>query len=93
VPGGLVRFVHTQNLTLAYWVFEAGARFPEHSHPHEQVVKVIEGEFEFWLDGAAERMGPGSVGIVPPHAAHWGRALTACRIMDVFYPPRDDYRF
>jgi quercetin dioxygenase-like cupin family protein len=35
---------------------------------------------------------PGTVCAIPPDARHSGRALTACRIMDVFYPVREDYR-
>jgi hypothetical protein len=34
---------------------------------------------------------PGSVGIIPPNAVHSGRALTDCKILDVFSPVREDY--
>ena len=40
------RFVHGENVTLAYWNIEKGAVLPAHSHPNEQVLKDIYGEFE-----------------------------------------------
>ena len=43
VPGFLVRFVHSGTMTVAYWEIEAGASMPSHSHPHEQIVNLIEG--------------------------------------------------
>ena len=92
VPGGVARFVHSDNMTFAHWIFKAGAEFPEHSHPHEQVVNMLEGEFELIIDGAAKRLSPGDVAIVEPNALHAGTSLTDCRIIDVFYPVREDYQ-
>lgn len=92
VPGARVCFVHSQNMTLAYWTFAPGALLPEHSHPHEQVSNIIEGEFDLMVDGKTERLGPGHVAVIPPNAVHSGKALTLCRVIDAFYPVREDYR-
>jgi len=92
VPGYRVRFVHTENMTLAYWIVQAGASLPEHSHPHEQVYNLLEGQFELTVDGETRVTDPGTVAAIPPHAVHTGRAITDCRIIDVFYPVRQDYR-
>ena len=91
-PGFNVRVVHSATMTFAHWTIEAGAVLPEHSHPHEQVATVIEGEFELTIDGDSCRLGPGSVGIIPSKAIHYGRAITRCHIIDAFYPVREDYR-
>lgn len=91
-PGGKGQFIHTENMTFAYWDFEAGAIVPEHSHPHEQVVNMIEGELELTIAGLSKRLKPGLVAIVPPEAKHSGTAITDCRIVDVFFPIREDYR-
>ena len=92
VPGAKVRFVHSEFMTFAQWTFEAGAELPAHAHPHEQVGWFIEGEFEVTVDGETRRVGPGDVVIVPPHATHSGRAVTQVRVIDAFYPIREDYR-
>jgi quercetin dioxygenase-like cupin family protein len=56
----------------------------EHSHPHEQVANIIEGELKLTVNGDTEVLGPGSVAIIPPGAIHSGRAITHCRVIDVF---------
>ena len=91
-PGFRVRFVHSANMTLAYWEIQADAVLPEHSHPHEQVANVLDGLFELTISGDTRVLGPGSVAIIASHALHSGRAVTNCRIVDVFYPIREDYR-
>ena len=92
VPRTKVRFVHSENVTLAYWTFEAGALLPEHSHFHEQVTNILEGTFELTVEGNTETLEPGSVALLPSNSLHSGKAITECRILDVFYPIREDYR-
>lgn len=92
VPGFHARFVHSDNLTLAYWRIEAGAALPAHSHPHEQVTNLLEGEFELVVDGTSHRLTPGQVFVIPGDLPHAGKALTDCRILDVFHPAREDYK-
>ena len=92
VEGYRAKFVHSDGMTLAHWVVEAGAELPEHSHPHEQVVNVVDGEFELTIDGVTQAMHPGWVAVIPPNAIHSGKAITECRLIDAFHPTRDDYR-
>lgn len=91
-PGIKGRFVHSENMTLAYWTVEAGAIFPEHKHMHEQVVNMIEGELELSVRGSAKVIEEGYVIVIPSETIHSGRAITSCRIIDVFYPIREDYK-
>ena len=91
IPGFSVRFVHSENMTFAHWEIEQDAELPEHSHMHEQVAHVTHGEFELTVDGETKVLGPGTVAVIPSNAVHSGRAVTACRILDVFYPVREDY--
>lgn len=92
IPGYLGRFLHSENMTLARWSVEAGAPFPEHAHPQEQLSIVVEGEFELTVDGKTQVLRPGKVAVIPADAPHSGRALTDCRIIDVFSPAREDYK-
>lgn len=92
--GYRARFVHTDNMTTGYWTVEAGWEFPLHSHHHEQISYVIDGQFEFNLDGEITLIEPGAEAIVvPPNAPHSGKALTDCALVDMFYPVREDYKF
>jgi len=92
LPGLRVRFVHSESMTLAYWNISAGADLPSHDHPHEQVVNVIEGSFELTVGKETRELGPGDVVVIPSGISHGGKARTACRIIDVFHPVREDYR-
>jgi quercetin dioxygenase-like cupin family protein len=92
VPGYHARFVHTDNNTLSYWNVEAGSSLPEHAHMHEQTSIVLEGKFELMVDGEARVLEPGQWALIPPDVKHSGRAITDCRLLDVFYPVREDYR-
>lgn len=92
IDGYLAKFIHTGNLTFSFVDVEQGKALPEHAHHNEQVSIMLEGEFELTLDGKATRFGPGEVIVIPSHVKHSGLALTACRILDVFYPAREDYR-
>jgi quercetin dioxygenase-like cupin family protein len=91
-PGFHVHFVHSAFMTFAHWQIKAGALLPEHSHHHEQVVNMLEGQFELTISGERRQLGPGCVAIIPPNALHSGKALTDCWIIDAFYPIREDYR-
>ena len=92
VPGFHGRFVHSDSMTFAYWRIEEDSALPPHSHVHEQVVNVLEGTFVLELDGVPHRLEPGDLLLIPSNVPHGGRALTDCRILDVFQPVREDYR-
>lgn len=91
-PGLRARVVHTDRTSQSWVDIDAGATFPEHRHPHEQTVNVLDGTLELIVDGQSHMLTPGSVFVIPPDAAHSGRAHSACRVLDVFAPVRDDYR-
>lgn len=92
VPGYRARFIHMEGMTVAYWTVEAGAVMPEHSHPHEQIANVLEGEFELTVEGESRVLVPGQVAVIPGDVPHGGRAITACRLLDAFQPAREDYQ-
>jgi len=92
LPGAKARFIHSKNMSLVYWDFEAGAGMTEHTHPHEQILNLLEGSFEMNVGGHTLRLEAGAVLVIPPHVPHSGKALTACRALDVFYPVREDFQ-
>ena len=92
LPGFVGQFIHTDSMTLVYWTVTQGATLPEHQHPHEQVVNLLEGEFKLVVDGVVMHLTPGQIVTIPSEVAHSGEALSDCRILDVFTPTREDYR-
>ena len=91
VPGYQARIIHTGNLTLVYWSVEEGAEIAMHQHLHEQVAHVLTGSFSLTIGNETKVLEPGRVAVIPPHIKHGGKALTACELLDVFYPEREDY--
>ncbi|MDN3659435.1 cupin domain-containing protein [Ferruginibacter paludis] len=92
-PGFTARGIHTGTMSFIYWDVKAGAEVPEHNHLHEQVANVLRGRFELTVNGETTILEPGTVAIIPPYAVHSGRAITACELLDVFTPEREDYKF
>ncbi len=90
--GFSARMIHTDHMTIAFVDVDAGAELPEHAHIHEQVTNLLEGEFELVLGGETMLLKPGQVVVIPSNMPHSGRALTKCRILDVFQPVREDFR-
>ena len=90
--GAHARIVTGQFMTVAHVHLAAGTEIPEHAHVHEQVVNVVEGQLELTVDGTPHSLVPGKVMVLPPNVPHSGRAITDCRVIDVFHPVRDDFR-
>ena len=67
------------------------------SHAVEIVLDDVDGlgtyaELELTVDGEKHRLMSGKAMVLPPNIPHSGLAITACRIMDTFYPVREDYK-
>ena len=91
IPGFKARFIHSKTMTISYWDIIKGSQLPEHSHPHEQISQVLEGEFQLTVNGESMIMTPGKIAVIPSGATHSGKAITNCQVMDIFSPPREDY--
>ena len=92
IKGYKAKFIHTATMTMAFWEVAAGAVMPIHQHIHEQISQVLEGEFELTIDSVRNVYGPGLVAIIPSNVSHGGRAITHCKLLDIFSPSRDDYK-
>ena len=91
IPGFHGKFAHSANMTFVLWKIDKGAVLPEHSHVHEQVVHVLRGRARGDRRRRDDRASRRNIGVIPSNAVHSGRALTDCRVMDAFYPLREDY--
>lgn len=50
-----------------------GVAFPDHSHPGEEIIYVLQGTFEYRLDGRAVTVGAGEVLFIPAGTVHSAR--------------------
>ncbi len=68
---------------------------PRHfeSQIHEQITHVLKGQLELTIDGIMNIFEEGKVAVIASNVKHSARALTDCKVMDVFSPAREDYKF
>lgn len=85
-------YAHLDRLTVGEVTLQPGTTIPLHQHPHEQVTYVLAGRFQFTVGAETSELGPGMAALIPGGVPHGGTTLTACRVLDLFSPVRDDYR-
>lgn len=94
-PGRARYLAHTDDLMVVVIEFEDGPAAepdPPHSHPHQQVTYVAEGELYFFVDGTPHRLAAGDLITVPSNVPHTIQLLTArARLVDTFTPVRADF--
>jgi quercetin dioxygenase-like cupin family protein len=91
---GVVRRTLTDGdrLMLIEVTAEEGAVVPMHTHRHEQTGRLISGRFLFELGDEKREIGPGDCWLVPSNVPHQVTALERSLALDIFSPPREDYR-
>jgi quercetin dioxygenase-like cupin family protein len=90
------RLIHTDNLMLAVIDFDNGPWHepdPSHSHIHEQVTYVAEGEIIFFCEDEEEKhLLAGDMFCVPSGKQHTIQLLSAsAKLIDSFTPIRQDF--
>jgi len=87
LPGWHGRYFNSPSMTFAHYDFVRGSSIHEHCHPEEEVYEVIEGELELTIEGVAQVVRRGLVGIVPGNVRHSVRVTDGQAII-VDYPLR-----
>jgi unsaturated pyranuronate lyase len=91
-PGVTAQPLFGEGAMLNLLTFEPGAEVPVHSHPHEQLGHVLEGELELTIGPAVYALSRGDAYQIPGGTEHAARSEAGCVVMDVFQPVREDYR-
>jgi len=79
-------------IMLSLVTFQPGAVVELHSHPHEQMGMLLEGELTFIIGGEKHVLGPGDMWRIPGDVQHSAIAgETPVKALDVFHPIREDY--
>jgi len=96
VKEGFTRKIsHLENLMVVVCDFTNGPMAepdPPHSHPHEQITYVVEGELFLFLEDMKHRLTNGDVFLVPPNLPHCIQTISRnVRLIDSFSPIREDF--
>lgn len=94
-PGRERYLTHTHDLMMVVIDFTDGPSAqpdPPHSHPHEQITYVAEGELLFFLGDVPYQVRAGDMIAVPANVPHTIQLLTpTVRLIDTFSPIREDF--
>ena len=93
-PGIMARTFWGERMLIAVVDLAPDAELPQHSHPHEQLGTVLAGELELTVAGETRVLKAGEVYVIPGDVEHSARPRHgAARVVDVFSPVREEYKF
>jgi quercetin dioxygenase-like cupin family protein len=88
-----LRVVHGDRITLGVIELDPNSVVPEHSHENEQLGMCLGGSLVFRVADESRELGPGETWTIPgnvPHEVQVGPEGAV--VIDVFVPPREDWR-
>lgn len=69
----------------------AASRMPEHKHPQEQIVHILEGRMNLIVSGVPHELKGGESFYLASNVPHGVETIEDTTVLDTFSPPRDDY--
>lgn len=92
-PGVDIYTMAGERLMLSLVEFEPRSVVEPHSHPHEQLGLLLEGELTFTIGDETRTLRPGEMWRIPGGVVHSAVAGDRpVKALDAFYPIREDYR-
>lgn len=93
-PGVQARTFWQDEMLVAIVDLAPHSEVPAHQHPHEQAGSVLSGELSLTIDGETRALTQGDAYLIPGNVEH--SATTGdmpARVIDVFSPVRDEYKY
>lgn len=92
-PGVKINTMAGEQMMLSLVEFEPRAVVQPHSHRHEQMGMLLEGELTFTIGGETRTLVPGEMWRIPGGVVHSAVAgEQPVKALDFFSPVREDYR-
>ena len=82
----------TDEAMVCEFFLERGAEIVAHSHTNDQVGYVVYGKMEMTIGENTHVCDPGDSYAIPGGIVHSVRVLVDTLTLDIFSPPRNDYR-
>jgi quercetin dioxygenase-like cupin family protein len=84
--------VHSAQMTVSKLALKTGAVVPLHHHVNEQLSIVLRGRLRFEFPAATVEVAAGQIMEIPPNLPHRVEVLEDCDVIDMFAPPREDWK-
>jgi len=81
-----------EKMMIVEFTFREGSVLPAHKHPNEQVGYVVKGRLKLRIGEAEHDLEAGDSYYIEPNVEHSATIIDDSKIIDVFCPPREDYR-
>jgi quercetin dioxygenase-like cupin family protein len=82
---------HGKLMLLVEFTIGAGAVFPEHAHPYEQIGYLCDGAGRLWIGEEMRMLTSGTSWCIPAGVPHRAEFTEDSVALDVFSPVREDY--
>lgn len=82
---------YNENLMVVEVYFEEKAIGTVHTHPHEQITYILEGEFEFNINGNKKILRAGDSAYKEANIPHGAVCLKKGKLLDIFTPHRKEF--
>jgi quercetin dioxygenase-like cupin family protein len=91
-PNFFAKLIHSETLSFSFVESKAGSKLPEHSHVNEQYSYVLDGEIEMTIGEEKMILNKNKFAVIPSNVKHSAIVISDCKILDVFYPVRQEYK-
>ena len=92
-PGVVAKLVWGERIMLSYLTFKPKHNVPIHSHPHEQVGIVIDGEINLTIGKETRLCKKSDAFVIPGNVEHGAVSGDRPAItVETFSPPREDFK-
>jgi quercetin dioxygenase-like cupin family protein len=88
----LKAMTYGDKMIMTEFLLSKGSKLPEHNHPHDQCGCLISGKIMLIIDGRRIFAEPGDGWYIPGNALHSAEILEDSVAIEVFSPPREDYK-
>jgi quercetin dioxygenase-like cupin family protein len=93
-PGVHIRTFWGEKLLQAVVKLDANTLLAPHSHPHEQISYMLEGEVEFHVADESRWLHAGEIVVIPGGVEHYLLVGPQdARILDTFSPVREEFKY
>jgi len=91
-PGVTISTKSCEKMMLSHAVLAPNAVVPRHSHPHEQVGVILQGEAQFRIGTEVKTLEVGDMYVIPGDVEHEVTAGNEGVVaLDIFHPVREEY--
>ncbi len=85
-------YVHGEKHSMGLVELKKGSIVPIHSHIHEQITFILEGQLDMNIGGVDYSLTNGMYHVIPSTVPHSAIAITDCKLIDTFSPVREEYK-